>query len=129
MSQENVDRALQAVDAFNRRDLDSVLALVDREVEFMVVAPDGPYYGHDGVRKWWRDLLDTIPDFRVEVVEIRDLGDWILGVARIRGHGGDSDVPFDETNWQIGEWRHGKCRRWRTCRSEAEALEAAGLSE
>ena len=33
MSQENVELALRAFDAFNRRDLDAALALVDEDVE------------------------------------------------------------------------------------------------
>ena len=33
MSQENVERLYRAYDAFNRRDLDASLALIDPEVE------------------------------------------------------------------------------------------------
>ncbi len=33
MSQENVDRVLELLDAFNRRDLDAFVALTDDEVE------------------------------------------------------------------------------------------------
>ena len=33
MSQENVDRALELLDAFNRRDLDAFVALTDDEIE------------------------------------------------------------------------------------------------
>ena len=33
MSQENVELTYQAYDAFNRRDLDAVLALMDADVE------------------------------------------------------------------------------------------------
>jgi hypothetical protein len=36
---------------------------------------------------------------------------------------------MEQTLWQVAEWRQKRCVRWRTFASEAEALEAAGLSE
>jgi ketosteroid isomerase-like protein len=56
MSQENVELLHRAYDAFNRRDLDALLALCDPDVEFisytMQVERGDPYRGHDGVRSW-----------------------------------------------------------------------------
>jgi hypothetical protein len=60
---------------------------------------------------------------------VRDLGDLALATLRVRGHGVDSDVPFEETLWGAGEFRHGKVVWWQTCRTETEALEVAGLRE
>ena len=31
------------------------------------VAMEGSYRGHDGIRRWWKDLFDVFPDFTVEV--------------------------------------------------------------
>ena len=133
MSEENVERICRAFDAFNRRDLDAFLALIDPEAEFttryMEMEGDPYYRGHDGVREWWRTLLAIFPDFSVEVLEVRDLGDSGIAALRVRGHGVDSGVPFEETMWAAGEWRDGKVTRWRHFGSESEALEAAGLSE
>ena len=86
-------------------------------------------HGHDGIRRWWKDLFDVFPDFSVEVVEVRDLGDLTLAALRARGHGAGSDTPTEETVWHVARWRHGKCVWWRTFDTRAEALEAAGLSE
>jgi hypothetical protein len=50
----------------------------------------------------------------------------------MRGHGGDSGVPFNEAVVLASKARDGKATWWETFRSEAEAieaLEAAGLSE
>ena len=133
MSEENVDQARRGYDAFNRRDLDAFLALVDPEVEFTTrfaqMEGGSQYRGHDGVREWWEDLLAIFPDFSVEVLEVRDLGDLAVAILRVRGHGVDRDVPFEETLWGAAEFRQGKVVWWQTCRTEAEALEAAGLSE
>jgi ketosteroid isomerase-like protein len=133
MSQENVERAYRGYDAFNRRDLDSFLGLMDPEVEFttrfskMEGAPQ--YRGHDGIREWWNDLVGIFPDLSFEVLEVRDLGDLLIAALHTRGHGVDSDTPFEETVWGAGEWRDGKVVWWQTFGSEGEALEAAGLRE
>jgi ketosteroid isomerase-like protein len=51
MSQENLELLHRAYDAFNRRDLDALLALCDPDVEFisytMQVEGGDPYRGHD----------------------------------------------------------------------------------
>ena len=63
MSQENVDRALELLDAFNRRDLDAFVALADEgiEVESRLVAMEGGYHGHEGLRRWWENFLGAFP--------------------------------------------------------------------
>jgi ketosteroid isomerase-like protein len=131
MSQENVDRGYQVLDAFNRRDLDAYLALVDADVEVgsRLVAMEGGYHGHDGVRRWWKTLLDAFPDFTVEIVEVRDLGDVTLAAVRNRGRGAGGDTPVEEVHWQAAWWRDKKIVRWTSHGTEAEALEAVGLSK
>ena len=91
MSQENVERLHRGYDDFNRRDLDAFLALMDPEVElttrFMEVEGTPYYRGHDGVREWWRTLLGVFPDFSIETIDVRDLGDSLIVAVRVRGHG------------------------------------------
>jgi ketosteroid isomerase-like protein len=133
MSEENVELAYRFYDAFNRRDFDALLAFMDPEVEFaarfMEMEGDPYYRGHDGVREWWRTLLAVFPDFSVEVLEVRDLGDTGIAALRLRGHGADSGVPFDEAMWQTVKVRDGKVTWAHNFGSEAEALEVAGLRE
>src|SRR6187431_3087247 len=101
MSQENVDLFRRSVDVFNRRDLDAYLALMDDDVECIprAAAMEGGdhYHGHDGVRRWWKDLFDIFPDFTVEAVEVRDLGDLTLAALRSLGHGAGSEAPLEDT--------------------------------
>jgi ketosteroid isomerase-like protein len=129
MPQENVELYLGAFDAFNRRDLDALLALMDNDVEVVTrIAPmEGSLHGHDGMRRWWENMLTAFPDFDVEVVEVRDLGDVTLASLRAVGHGAGSDLPFEDLLWHAGRWRRGKCVWWRAFETEAEALEAVGL--
>jgi ketosteroid isomerase-like protein len=131
MSHENVELAYRAVEAFNRRDLDALLALMDDDVEVVsrIVVFEGGLRGHDGVRRWWQNWLDTWPDYEVEVVEVRDAGDVTVAAMRAMAHGAGSEVPFEDTVWQLARWRARKCIVWRIFTNRSEAFEAAGLSE
>ena len=131
MSRENVELALRAVDAFNRRDWDALLALVDDEVEIesRLVAMEGGYHGHEGLRRWWSDFLGAFPDYTSEVEEIRDLGEVTLAHIRGWGHSAGSATPLVDPFWQPVRWRNGKILWWRNCSTEAEALETVGRRE
>ncbi|MGA8925790.1 MAG: nuclear transport factor 2 family protein [Solirubrobacterales bacterium] len=133
MSEQNVEFLHQAIQAFNRRDLDGFLAFMDSSVEFTpftrAVEALGPYLGHDGVRNWWEDSFAALPDLSVELYEARDLGDFTLARGRLRGTGAASGASFERTVWITTEWRDKKEVWWRAYASEAEALEAAGLSD
>ena len=131
MSRENVELVSRVFDAFNRRDLDAALALVHGEVEFgsRVAAIEGGYHGHEGIRRWWRTILDVSPDRTIEIVEVRDLGDVTLTRTRARGHVGVGQVPHEETVWSVARWHDKKAVWWAVFPTKAEALEAAGLRE
>ena len=131
MSQENVELAYRAFDALNRRDLDAFLALMDDDVEAVtfMAAMEGGYHGLDGIRRWWENVHDVWPDFSIEVVEVRDLGDLTLAALHLRGHGAGSDTSFEQRIWFAAEGRDERIVRWSSHRTEAEALEAAGLRE
>jgi ketosteroid isomerase-like protein len=129
MSQVTVELSYQAFDAFNRRDSAAFLELMAADVEAVprLAALEGGYHGHDGIGRWWQNLLDTIPDFTVEVVEVGELGDVTLTKMHTSGHGADSDSPLEETLWVAIQWRDKKVVWWGVFASEAEALEAVGL--
>jgi hypothetical protein len=131
MSQENVEAFKRAVNALNRRDLDACLELADPQVEGVpaLVAIEGAYRGHDGMRRWWDNVLDVFPDFILEVAEVRDLGDVTFGRLGYRARAADSDAPVGAQLWMVVRWRRGKSVWWGTFRTEAEALDAVGLRE
>jgi ketosteroid isomerase-like protein len=131
MSEENVELAYRVIDAMNRRDLETFLALMDEDVEAVsrIVAVEGDLHGHDGIRRWWESWFDVFLDYKIEVVDVRDHGDVIIGALRAVGHGAGSDVPLEDTIWNASRWRRGKCVWWRVFNTANEAVEAAGLSE
>lgn len=131
MSRENIELVHRAYDAFNRRDLDAFLALMSVDVQAVPLAAaiEGEYLGHDGIRRWWNSVFDVFPDFTIEVVDQRELGDMTVAHVRYRGHGAGSDTPFETAVCQVAEWRDSKVVWWSNHPTEAEALEAVALRE
>jgi hypothetical protein len=132
MSEENVERSYRVAEAFNRRDVEGFLALMDQEVEVVsrLAAMEGGYHGHDGVRRWWANLLGVIPDFTISDVEVRvpdGSDDLTFCLLRNRGHGGESAAPLEETLYLLMRWHAGRCVWWKVFLTEQEALEAAEL--
>jgi ketosteroid isomerase-like protein len=132
MSQENVDMSRQAVEAGNRGDLDGWLAHCDPEIVWCGLAdePDpGPFRGHQGIlalNARWRDLF---PDFRLEVKEYIDAGEYVIVSGRFHGHTADSDAEVVNDEVLVNKFRDGKVVEVREYRTRDEALEAVGLSE
>jgi SnoaL-like domain len=132
MSQENVERYREGIDAFNRRDLDAFLALADPGVigiSRVLAIEGGTYEGHAGTREWWDALFSVFPDFRIGIVSVREAGNLTVSELRNQAHGEGSAAPLDEQVWQVSEWRDGLLVRWQIYATEHDALEAAGLSE
>jgi hypothetical protein len=122
-----VELTLRAVDAFNSRDWEAFGAFMhpDVEVESRLVAMEGGYRGEKGLREWRDAIIGFLPDYTVEVQEIRDLGgDLVLVHSLGTAHGATSATPVHDPFWQVLEWHDGKCVWWRNCSTEAEANEA-----
>lgn len=124
---ENVELTLRACDAFNGRDWEAFAAFMhpDVEVESRLVAMEGGYRGEEGLRNWRDAIIGFLPDYTVQVQEIRDVGgDLVLVHSLGTAHGAASATPVHDPFWQVLEWRDGKCLWWRNCSTEAEANEA-----
>src|SRR5688500_2406451 len=125
MSQENLNQAYRAADAFSRHDLDAFLAICDPDIELVSrhLALDGSGHlrGHDAVRRWWETLINVYPDFTTEIEEVRDLGDVTVARQRFRGQGSQSYALIEQLQWFVTHWRDGKAIWSRTFQNEAEA--------
>jgi uncharacterized protein (TIGR02246 family) len=136
MSRENVEVVQRWAEAFNRRDLDAFLELMDPDVEMVPIlariegTEGNTYRGREAVRQWIADLDRDWAEFRTDPQEFRDLGDVVLTLGTWHARGRTSDVVLDS---QPGAWvtrlRDGRVVRHETFTDRAEALEAVGLSE
>jgi len=130
MSEETVETLRRGYGAVNRGDIEGFIANVHPDVEFtsLIAESEGETFrGHDGVRRWWKEVVLPLGGLHGEPVEIRDLGDTV--VTRVLGTYRPRGVEVRQTIWQVVRYRDGKSVWWQFFRTEEEALEAAGLSE
>jgi ketosteroid isomerase-like protein len=132
MSQENAEVIREAVAAQNERDLDRYLALCREDVQLLPPSSviEGSYDGPNGIRRYFTDVQDAIPDFRLEVEEMEAAGpDRVIVSFRATASGRASGLGTAFGATTIYDLTEGKIRRIRVFLNRADALEAAGLRE
>jgi ketosteroid isomerase-like protein len=135
MSQENVEAFKRGSDAANRRDIDALLAVVDPDVEWhpamaALLSGEGTTYrGHEGIRDWLRDQEEAFAQSRIDYSEIRDLGERVVAIGRLRARGKESGAETDSPVAWVVEFKNGKVIQAKAYLDPEKALEAVGLSE
>jgi ketosteroid isomerase-like protein len=131
MSQENVDRFVKGIEAFNHSDFSGVLRLMDREIHFehRLAALQGDVIGLDGVRAWFADLEEHFENWQIQCQDVRDLGDRVLGLGTLHATGKESGVETEQTFAAVARYRDGLTTENTDFGDVDQALEAAGLSE
>ena len=144
MSQENVERLREIVEdgalarASGEFDPEAAIArqaeLWDPEIEldasaFPVLDLTGVYRGADAARNWWREWYAAWDTLRFEY-ELVDAGDRVVALLdlALRGRSTKIEFPPAEGAW-VFTFRDGLVVHMKLYMSQAEALEAAGLSE
>jgi ketosteroid isomerase-like protein len=132
MSEENVELVRRLLEALDRRDLTSWLAVVDEDVEVVPTRewPEPGVRGAEAAFNWYVQAFDNLQPFRTTDTEFIDAGsDKVLLQYRtdVRGRGSGAKVEF--RRWAVLTIRKGRILRGEWFSDRAEALEAAGLSE
>jgi hypothetical protein len=128
MSRENVELVRRVQEAFEARDIEALLAHHHRDVEIVVLRSqiEGPYRGHDGLRRMAADVF-AADDFEWRIDEIRDCGNQVLVLgyqhATVRG------APWDHVLAEVFEIDGGKVARMQAFSTVEQALEAVGLRD
>jgi ketosteroid isomerase-like protein len=127
MSQENVDVLRRGYAAVNRGNLEELLESIHPEVEFtsLIAEAEGEvFHGHDGVRRWWEQVVIPLGGLNGEIEEVRDLGEDTL-LARVAGTYRPRGVEVHQTVWNVVRFRDGKATGWEFFRTEEEAVKAS----
>jgi ketosteroid isomerase-like protein len=132
MSQENVKRVRQTVDAINARDLETALKVAHPDIEWRTLDafPDaGTYHGPEGVVAFFQAWLDTFRNFHLDLENCSPVDEnRVLARLRVSGIGAESGAAVESPQFfQLIEFRDGLMIRARMFPTESEALEAAGL--
>ena len=107
-----VEVVRQGVAAFQRGDLEEVLALAREDFEIFLppnLPNSGRYVGRHGFFVWMGQWLDAWEDFTVEITEVEPVGERHV-VARMRqsGRGRGSGIPVDMEiayMWEVTDGR------------------------
>jgi len=130
MSQDNVESFKRSIEANNRRDIDALVAEMHPEVEWhpaMAAFLGGQatlYRGRDGVREALQDLYGSFAELHLEISEIRDLGDRLFAMGRMRGRGSGSGAEIESPWAYLVHYRDGKATSVRAYLDPNAALEA-----
>jgi len=132
MSRENVETVRVGYAAFNRGDIEAVLATLDPALEWWPATDEPitqPYRGHDGYRGLVREIREYVPDLQAEIEEIFAIADQVVTCVRFFGRGRDSGIPVEIRETNVARFEDGKIVEVREYREKAEALEAITLSD
>ena len=132
MSQENLDTLARIYERWEQGDFrvgvdlfdESATLVIDRDI------PDrGTYVGRDDIRTYMKHFLADWESLSIAAESFKDAGDTILVKVKQAGVGQQSGVPASTVYFQVWTFRGSKVIRLDSILNEAEALEAAGLSE
>jgi ketosteroid isomerase-like protein len=129
MSQENVETVIRAIAAINAREIDAYLSFCTENVELLIAESVGAeYLGADGIRRFFSDIEDVGPDFRIDVHRVQAVGDsHALAFLRVSWTGSASGIVTSSESGNVYEFVDGKISRIRIFLDRDEALKAVGL--
>jgi ketosteroid isomerase-like protein len=134
MSQENVEIVREHIEAFGQNDVPGALSFLDPYVVLdqsrAGLLDLEAAYGHEAVAQQVRHYIGAFEDYDYEVKRLTDLGSGaVVAVVTETGRGKSSGVPAHRSFAALYTVIAGKIARITFFGSEAEALDAVGLSE
>jgi ketosteroid isomerase-like protein len=86
--------------------------------------------GSDGIRRFFTDIEDAGPDFRIEVQRVQAIGDSsAIALVQVRSTGRASGIVTGAETANVYDFVEGKISRIRIFLDRDEALKAVGLEE
>jgi ketosteroid isomerase-like protein len=132
MSAENVRLVERAIAAINARDIEGYLACCTENVklETPVAAVGGVYEGSDGIRRYFADIEEAGPDFRIELDGVEEVDSKrMLAFLRFSSTGRASGIRLAAPLTNVYDLIDGKISHVRIFVDRQEALKAVGLDE
>jgi ketosteroid isomerase-like protein len=110
LSNEDIVRSL--FDAFSRRDLQSAVELMHRDVVFRpmtatVTRAGEPYRGHEGIRRYTEDVERHWEQLTIRLKQIRAAGQAVVALGLVSGSGSGGSFEDAPTTWVV-KFRDGR---------------------
>jgi ketosteroid isomerase-like protein len=132
VSQAHVDTHMAGIVAFNERDLEALLGWLAEDIRLhsrFTGVDTRVFEGHAGIREWQAGMVATWESIVMDIERIDAPSEELtLAIGTLRAKGQESGVEVSEPMAQLVRWRDGKGVEITMYRSEAEALEAAGVA-
>src|ERR1017187_5297249 len=130
MSQENVEVVTRAIAAINARDIDGYLACCTENVALFLPLAGSEYLGAVGIKRFFTDIEDIGPDFRIEVQRVQAIGDSnAIAFLRVSSTGRASGIVTGAESANAYDFTEGRISRVHIFLDRSEALKAVGLAE
>lgn len=130
MSPANVDVVRDLIDALNEGRVDELIERIDPDFEWTPLE-DSPmarnYRGRQQVRRYVEDWLATFDSLRLELEEVRELGDHVITAVHGHGRGRLSGVELHSSFYQVWSLRSGTPKRMREYRNLEQGLASLRL--
>jgi ketosteroid isomerase-like protein len=132
VSQESVRLVERAIAAINARDIEGYLACCTEDVKLETpMAPvGGVYEGIDGIGRFFTDIEEAAPDFRIELDGVEEVDSKrVLAFMRNSSTGRTSGIRMAAPITNVYDLIDGKIRHVRIFLDRQEALKAVGLEQ
>ena len=128
----NVEGHRRFIKAFDAQDVEALIALCDGKVEVHSVfaAVGGAVYnGHDGVRRWLRDIEEVWSQFHVVSEAYFDHGEYTIAFNVLDGRAQQSGVEVAMPYATVMRWRDDLIVYFKAYAHREDALRDLGITE
>jgi ketosteroid isomerase-like protein len=129
----NLEVARAGYEAFQRSDVEAVLALTDPEVEIYLpptLPNSGTFHGHDGYLTWLNQWLEAWEEFELRALEMEPVGErHVVTTVHQSGTGKGSGIPVEMEIAYMSEVREGRVAALQLYATRDEAVRVAESRE
>jgi ketosteroid isomerase-like protein len=134
VSKENVEVVRRFFEAWERRDLPTLYSFYHSDVVLdasRLPQPDREnlYYGLEGVKRFYRDMLAPFDEYYARPEELLDAGDSVVARMRQGGRGRLSGIPVENMHSVVFDIRRHMIARVTFYLDDVEALASVALQD
>ena len=131
MAEDNVSLVRRGYEAWNRGDLEGIIARLDPEIQWIghpALPESGPLRGPAEVRRWMEQFREAWDETAVLPEDLIEQGDQVIALVRISGRGRGSGLEISGgLDAHVWTFRAGKAIRVRMYQGTRDAARDTGL--